>query len=121
MIFRFLVQNASYSFTPRIENWFRARAILQISEELLLIRSRKVDRKEKVAENKMTYENAKDPEEQFLGTFIRSYSNRYEQWKRTNLLFVALQTMPKQVKKENLLKNLIKLNTEFAKRLSYEG
>ena len=69
----------------------------------------------------MTQENAKDPEEQVLGTFIRSYSNHYEQWKRTDLLFVALQTMPKQVKKKNLLKNLIKLNTEFTERLSYEG
>jgi spore cortex formation protein SpoVR/YcgB (stage V sporulation) len=98
-----------------------ARAILQISEELLLIRSRKVEWKGKVVESKMTQQNAKDPEEQFLGTFIKSYSNRYEQWKRTDLLFVALQTMPKQVKKENLLKNLIKLNTEFAESLSYEG
>jgi hypothetical protein len=95
--------------------------ILQISEELLLIRSRKVDVKGKVAESKMTQEKAKNLDEQVLGTFIKSYSKRYEQWKKGNLLFVALQTLPKQVKKENVLKNLIKLNTEFTERLSNEG
>jgi hypothetical protein len=91
--------------------------ILQISEELLLIRSRKVDVKGKVVESKMTQEKAKNLDEQVLGTFIKSYSKRYEQWKKGALLFVALQTLPKQVKKENVLKNLIKLNTEFTERL----
>jgi hypothetical protein len=95
--------------------------ILQISEELLLIRSRKVDVKEKVVESKMTLKGAKSHDEQVLGTFIKSYSKRYDQWKKGDLLWVALQTLPKQVKKENLLKNLIKLNTEFAERLSDEG
>ena len=95
--------------------------ILQISEERLLIRSRKVGVKGKVVESKMTQEKAKNLDEQVLGTFIKSYSRRYDQWKKGDLLFVALQTLPKQVKKENLLKNLIKLNTEFAERLSNEG
>ena len=77
--------------------------------------------KGKVIESKMTQEKAKNVDEQVLGTFIKSYSKRYEQWKKGNLLWVALQTLPKQVNKENLLKNLIKLNTEFAERLSNEG
>ena len=76
--------------------------------------------KGKVVESKMTQEKAKNVDEQVLGTFIKSYSKRYEQWKKGNLLWVALQTLPKQVNKENLLKNLIKLNTEFAERLSNE-
>ena len=76
--------------------------------------------KGKVIESKMTQEKAKNVDEQVLGTFIKSYSKRYEQWKKGNLLWVALQTLPKQVKKENLLKNLIKLNTEFVERLSNE-
>jgi len=74
--------------------------------------------KEKAVENRMTEEKARDLDQQVLGTFIKSYSKRYEQWKRNDLLFVALQTLPKQVKKENVLKNLIKLDTEFAERLS---
>jgi len=77
--------------------------------------------KEKAVENRMTQEKAKNLDEQVLGTFIKSYSKRYEQWKRNDLLFVALQTLPKQVKKENVLKNLIKLNTEFTERLSEDS
>jgi hypothetical protein len=77
--------------------------------------------KGKVAESKMTQEGAKKIDEQVLGTFIKSYSKRYEQWKKGDLLWVALQTLPKQVNKEKLLRNLIKLNTEFAERLSDEG
>ena len=77
--------------------------------------------KEKAVENRMTQEKAKNLDEQVLGSFIKSYSKRYEQWKKGDLLLVALQTLPKQVKKENVLKNLIKLNTEFAERLFDEG
>jgi len=77
--------------------------------------------KGKVVENKMNQDKAKNLDEQVLGTFIKSYSNRYEQWKKGGLLFVALQTLPKQVKKENVLKNLIKLNNEFTESLSNEG
>jgi hypothetical protein len=92
--------------------------ILQVSEELLFIRNQKVNVKEKAVEIGMTQEKAKNLDEQVLGTFIKSYSKRYEQWKKGGLLFVALQTLPKQVKKENVLKNLVKLNAEFTERLS---
>ena len=74
--------------------------------------------KEKAVEIGMSQEKARDLDQQVLATFIKSYSKRYEQWKRNDLLFVALQTLAKQVKKENVLKNLIKLDTEFAKSLS---
>ena len=77
--------------------------------------------KKKAVENRMTQEKARDLDQQVLGTFMKSYSKRYEQWKRNDLLFVALQTLPKQVKKENVLKNLIKLNTEFTERLSEDS
>jgi hypothetical protein len=69
----------------------------------------------------MTAENVKGLDEQCLGTFIKSYSKRYEQWKRKELLVVALETMPKQVDAEKVIDNLIKLKCEFSKRLSYEG
>jgi hypothetical protein len=68
----------------------------------------------------MTEEGTKVRDEQYLGTFVKSYSKIYEQWKRRNLLFVALQTFPKQVKKENVGDNLQKLRAEFDKRLSDE-
>lgn len=74
--------------------------------------------KEKAVEFGMTQEKAKDLDEQVLGTFKKSHSKRYQQWNKGGLLFVALQTLPKQVKKENVLKNLIKLDTEFTKSLS---
>jgi hypothetical protein len=77
--------------------------------------------KEKAIEIGMTQEKARDLDQQVLGTFMKSYSKRYEQWKRNDLLFVALQTLPKQVKKQNVLKNLIKLNTEFTERLSEDS
>ena len=70
---------------------------------------------------KMNEESAKDIEQQLLGVFIKSYSKRYEQWKRQDLLAVALETMPKQVDAEKVIDNLIRLKCEFAKRLSYEG
>ena len=69
----------------------------------------------------MTAENVKDLDEQCLGTFMKSYSKRYEQWKRKDLLVVALETMPKQVDAEKVIDNLIRLRCEFSKRLSYEG
>lgn len=75
---------------------------------------------EKVAP-KMNEESAKDIEQQVLGVFVKSYSKRYEQWKRQDLLAVALETMPKQVNAEKVIDNLIRLKCEFAKRLSYEG
>jgi len=45
---------------------------------------------------------------------------RYEQWKRGGLLLIAIQTMPKQVKKEEVIDNLIELGSKYAKRLSDE-
>jgi hypothetical protein len=39
-----------------------------------------------------------DLEEQALGSFRQSYNRRYEQWKKKDLLAIAVQTMPKQVK-----------------------
>jgi hypothetical protein len=69
----------------------------------------------------MNEESAKDIDQQVLGVFIKSYSKRYEQWKRQDLLAVALETMPKQVDAEKVIDNLIRLKCEFSKRLSYEG
>ena len=69
----------------------------------------------------MNEENTRDLEQQVLGLFSKSYSKRYEQWKRQNLLAVAIETMPKQVDADKVIDNLIKLKCEFAKRLNYEG
>jgi len=69
----------------------------------------------------MNEKSARDIEQQVLGTFIKSYSKRYEQWRRQDLLAIALETMPKQVDAEKVIDNLIRLKCEFAKRLSYEG
>ena len=69
----------------------------------------------------MSSENVRNLDEQFLGSFIKSYSKRYEQWKKKDLLVVALETMPKQVDVANVIDNLIRLKCEFSKRLSYEG
>ena len=69
----------------------------------------------------MSSENVRNLDEQYLGTFIKSYSKRYEQWKKKDLLVVALETMPKQVDSANIIDNLIRLKCEFSKRLSYEG
>lgn len=69
----------------------------------------------------MSEEKTRNLDEQYLGTFIKSYSKRYEEWKRKNLLLIALRTLPKQVKKENVPDNLQKLRAEFEKRLSDEG
>ena len=69
----------------------------------------------------MSSENVRNLDEQYLGTFIKSYSKRYEQWKKKDLLVVALETMPKQVDPANVIDNLIRLKCEFSKRLSYEG
>jgi hypothetical protein len=59
---------------------------------------------EKSVENEMTHNKARDLDEPVLRTFIKSYSRRYEQWKKNDLLSVALQTLPKQFKKKNVLK-----------------
>ncbi len=69
----------------------------------------------------MSPEDVKNLDEQYLGTFIKVYSKRYEQWRKKDLLVLALETMPKQVDVANVIDNLIRLKCEFSKRLSYEG
>jgi hypothetical protein len=69
----------------------------------------------------MNEEETRDLEQQVLGLFSKSYSKRYEQWKRQDLLAVAIETMPKQVDADKVIDNLVKLKCEFAKRLNYEG
>jgi hypothetical protein len=69
----------------------------------------------------MNGEKTRDLEQQVLRIFSKSYSKRYEQWKRQDLLAIAIGTMPKQVDTDKVIDNLIRLKCEFAKRLSYEG
>ena len=69
----------------------------------------------------MNEEETRDLEQQVLGLFSKSYSKRYEQWKRQDLLAVTIETMPKQVDADKVIDNLVKLKCEFAKRLNYEG
>ncbi len=68
----------------------------------------------------MMEERARGLDQEVLGMFKSSYMKRYDQWKRGGLLLIAIQTMPKQVKKENVIDNLIKLKGEYTKRLSDE-
>ena len=67
----------------------------------------------------MLEERSRGLVEEVLGMFRSSYMKRYEQWKRGGLLLIAIQTMPKQVKKEGVI-DLIKLRSKYAKRLSDE-
>jgi hypothetical protein len=69
----------------------------------------------------MTEARIRGLDEQVLGPFIKTFSKRYEQWKRGDLLSVALNTLPKQVKKENVAANLLKLEADFQTRLKDEG
>jgi hypothetical protein len=62
----------------------------------------------------------RDLEQQALGPFRKSFTKRYEQWKRKDLLAIALQTLPKQVKKDKVLHNLAKLNWERSGNLKEE-
>jgi hypothetical protein len=59
-------------------------------------------------------------EQQALRPFCKSFTKRYEQWKRGNLLAVALETMPKQVKSDKVLDNLLKLYSARAENLNEE-
>jgi hydroxymethylpyrimidine pyrophosphatase-like HAD family hydrolase len=59
-------------------------------------------------------------EQQALRPFCKSFTKRYEQWKRGNLLAVALETMPKQVNKGKVLDNLLKLYSTRAENLGVE-
>lgn len=81
-----------------------------------------IDNKEKEKANEtMSEDKARDLDQQVLGTFVKSFHRRYERWKRRDLLLVALQTFPKQVKKEKVFDNLARLKAEFEKKLSGEG
>lgn len=44
-------------------------------------------------------------------------STRYKQWKRKDILLIALETMPKQVTRENA-DNFAKLTMAFAKEMT---
>ena len=76
--------------------------------------------KEKANET-MSEDKKRDLDQQVLGTFVKSFHRRYERWKRQDLLLVAIQTFPKQVKKEKVIDNLTSLKDEFEKKLSDEG
>jgi hypothetical protein len=60
----------------------------------------------------MQEKGIRDLEQQALGPFRKSFTKRYQQWKRGDLLVLALETMPKQVDKDKLLRNLIKMTRE---------
>jgi glucan phosphorylase len=76
--------------------------------------------KEKANET-MSEDKTRDLDQQVLGPFVKSFHKRYERWKRQDLLLVALETFPKQVKKEKVNGNLKSLKAEFEKKLSDEG
>lgn len=76
--------------------------------------------KEKANET-MSEDKKRDLDQQVLGTFVKSFHRRYERWKRQDLLLVAFQTFPKQVKKAKVIDNLTSLKAEFEKKLSDEG
>jgi glucan phosphorylase len=78
--------------------------------------------KEKEEANEaMCEDKARDLDQQVLSSFAKSFLRRYERWKRQDLLLVALQTFPKQVKKEKVTDNLKSLKAEFEKKVSDEG
>ena len=66
----------------------------------------------------MSESRAKELDQEVLGFFRNSFSKRYEKWKRKDLIMIALQTMPKQVKTQKLFDNLTKLKTDFENRLN---
>jgi hypothetical protein len=74
-------------------------------------------REKEEAGSDMSLEKAKELDQQVLGSFLKSYMKRYDQWKREDLLVVALETLPKQVNKGKVLDNLLKLMSEYEKRL----
>jgi hypothetical protein len=85
-------------------------------KNLFLSRTRENNSKEK-AEN-MSESRAKELDQEVLGFFRNSFSKKYEKWKRKDLIMIALQTMPKQVKTQKLFANLTKLKTDFENRLN---
>jgi len=65
-------------------------------------------------------EEIENLDQQALRPFCKSFTKRYEQWKRGNLLAVALETMPKQVDKAKVLDDLLKLHSDFAEDVNEE-
>jgi hypothetical protein len=86
----------------------------------LFICSKKIDFREK-ADPEMSSERAKEVDQQVLGSFLKSYMKRYDQWKKGDLLAVALETLPEQVNKGKIRDNLLKLMSEYEKRLGDES
>jgi hypothetical protein len=66
----------------------------------------------------MSESRTKDFDQEVLGFFRNSFSKKYEKWKKKDLVLIALQTMPKQVKTRELVNNLTKLKTDFEKKIS---
>ena len=60
-------------------------------------------------------------EQQALGIFSKSFSKRHEFWSKKDILLIALQTLPKQVKKKNRPDNLLKMRREFLEKLVEES
>lgn len=86
------------------------------------IQNSEFDIKEKEKANgRMSEDKTRALDQQVLGPFVKSFHRRYQRWKRQDLLLVALQTFPKQVKKEKVIDNLTSLRAEFEKKLSGEG
>jgi hypothetical protein len=73
------------------------------------------------ADPEMSWEKAKEIDQQVLGSFLKSYMKRYDQWKKGDLLVVALENLRKQVNKEKIVDNLLKLMSEYEKRLKDES
>jgi hypothetical protein len=67
----------------------------------------------------MEIPKVENPAGQIVAPFDKS-STRYEQWKRMDLSTIALETMPKQVDKNRVLIDLLKLHKDFAEDLSEE-
>jgi hypothetical protein len=87
----------------------------EFEKNLFLSKTQWNNTKEK-AEN-MSESRAKEFDQEVLGFFRNSFSKKYEKWKRKDLITIALQTMPKQVRTQKLFDNLTKLKTDFEKRL----
>jgi hypothetical protein len=48
------------------------------------------------------------------------FTKRHEQWKSANVLALACETMPKQIDKDKVLNDLLKLHSGFMGDLSEE-
>jgi hypothetical protein len=72
-------------------------------------------------ENRLSEETARSIEQQALGIFSKSFSKRHEFWSKKDILLIALQTLPKQVKKKNRLDNFLKMRREFLEKLVEES